>query len=122
MQVVAVVGFLLALLVVLDFNQRLAAAQRLRDAADVAGTEVAALESERALLQTQVAYATTDAAVIDWAHEQGKAVQAGEVLVVPVIPTSLPTALPPAPEEPRRPAAWTLWWTLFFDTTSPTTP
>lgn len=115
MQLVALVGILAALLVVLDFNQRLVAAQRLRDAADRAAADVAVLETEQASLQTQVAYATTDASVIEWAHEQGKSVQPGEVLVVPVLPTPPPTTAPQAAAAPTSIPNWQLWWNLFFD-------
>jgi hypothetical protein len=115
MQLVALVGILAALLVVLDFNQRLVAAQRLRDAADLAAAEVAVLETEQSSLQTQVAYATTDASVIEWAHEQGKSVQPGEVLVVPVLPTPPPTSAPEVATAPTAVPNWQLWWNLFFD-------
>jgi hypothetical protein len=115
MQTLTLVGFLVGLLIVLDFNQRLAGAQRQVDAANVLRTEVAQLGREQAALQTQIAYATTDAAVIAWAHEHGKAVQAGEVLVVPVVPTGpAPTPVPIATVVPV-PANWRLWWNLFFD-------
>jgi cell division protein FtsB len=121
-QVLIVVGIVAGLLIVLDFSQRLATAQRLRIAADQAATEVAQLERENAALQTQVAYATTDAAVIAWAHEHGKLVQPGEVLVVPVIPTPLPTPIPAPPPAPTPPPTWALWWNLFFDTALPSLP
>jgi hypothetical protein len=116
-QVVLLVGVLLAMLVVLDFNQRLAAAQRLRDAANTAQVEVQILETEQAILVTQVAYATTDAAVIEWAHEQGKSVQPGEVLVVPILPTPPPTIVPHIVTAPALLPNWMLWWSLFFDAT-----
>jgi len=116
LQVLTLVGLVAGLLIVLDFNQRLAVAQRLVDARNQAATEVALLEQAQFVLQTQVAYATTDAAVIQWAHESGKLVLPGEVLVVPVVPT--PTATPPPlpATPPPPPPAWTLWWNLFFDT------
>ena len=115
MQLVALVGILAALLVVLDFNQRLVAAQRLHDAADRAAADVAVLETEQASLLTQVAYATTDASVIEWAHEQGKSVQPGEVLVVPILPTPPPTSAPEVASAPTAIPNWQLWWNLFFD-------
>ena len=116
LQVLTLVGLVAGLLIVLDFNQRLAVAQRLVDSANRVGTEVAALEQEQSVLQTQVAYATTDAAVIQWAHESGKLVQPGEVLVVPVVPTASATPPPLPATPPPPPPAWTLWWNLFFDT------
>jgi hypothetical protein len=121
-QILIVVGIVAGLLIVLDFSQRLATAQRLRGAADQVATEVAQLEYENTMLQTQVAYATTDAAVIEWAHEHGKLVQPGEVLVVPVVPTPEPTPQPTPPPAPAPPPTWALWWNLFFDTSPPALP
>ncbi len=116
LQLLALVGVGVGLLIAFNLNRQLAESQRLRDAADVAATEAAQLRAENAALQTQVAYATTDAAVIEWAHENGKLVQPGEVLVVPVIPTAGPTPAPPPPALPPPPPNWQLWWNLFFHT------
>jgi hypothetical protein len=114
-----IIGFVAGLLVMLDFNRRQAEAQRLEADRDRVGTEVAQLEIERAALQTQVAYATTDAAVLDWAHEHGKLVQGDEVLVVPVVPTVEVTPAPPVIVVPPAPPMWVLWWNLFFDAAPP---
>ena len=122
LQVLVIIGFIAGLLVMLDFNNRQAAAQRLEDDRDQASTEVARLEVERNALHTQVAYATTDAAVLDWAHEHGKLVLGNEVLVVPVVPTAPPaTALPPVVAPPALPS-WVLWWNLFSDAPPPIQP
>jgi hypothetical protein len=118
-QVLIILGIAVALLLVLDFSGRQGAAQRLEADRDQAATEVAQLRAEHAALETQVAYATTDAAIIAWAHEHGKLVQGDEVLVVPVLPTPQPTAVPPPPVAPPAPPGWTLWWALFFDTAPP---
>jgi hypothetical protein len=114
MQLLALAGVGVGLLIAFNLNRQLAESQRLRDAADAAGTEAAQLRAENSALLTQVAYATTDAAVIEWAHEQGKLVQPGEVLVVPVIPTAEPTPAPPPAALPPPPPNWQLWWNLFF--------
>jgi len=118
-QVFGIVGLVAALLIALDFNQRLATGQRLRASANQLGTEVARLEAENSVLRTQVAYATTDAAVIAWAHQSGKMVQPGEVLVVPVVPTPQPTQSPPPAPTPLPPPNWQLWWGVFFENSSP---
>jgi hypothetical protein len=122
LQVLAIIGLVAGLLVMLDFNRRQAEAQRLEADRNRLATEVAALEYEHDVLETQVAYATTDSAVVQWAHEQGKLVQGDEVLVVPLVPTALPTQLPPPPPAPPRRANWTLWWDLFLDTPPPVLP
>jgi len=119
-QVLGIIGLVAALLIALDFNQRLATAQRLRASTNQLGTEVAQLEAQNAALRTQVAYATSDAAVIAWAHESGKLVQPGEVLVVPVVPTPPPAQPPPPAPTPTPPPNWQLWWEVFFENSSET--
>ena len=121
-QMLVIFGLIAGLLVMLDFNRRQAEAQRLERDRDRVSTEVAQLEYERDVLQTQVAYATTDAAVLDWAHEHGKLVLGDEVLVVPVVPTAQATPVPPPIVAPSSPPNWLLWWSLFSDAPPPITP
>ncbi len=122
LQVLGIIGLIAGLLVMLDFNRRQAEAQRLEADRDRVSTEVAQLEYERDVLHTQVAYATTDAAVLDWAHEHGKLVQSDEVLVVPVVPTAQATPVPPRLVAPPAPPSWLLWWNLFSDAAPPLQP
>ena len=122
LQVLVIIGFIAGLLVMLDFNRRQAEAQRLEADRARMSTEVAQLEYERSVLQTQVAYATTDAAVLDWAHEHGKLVQGDEVLVVPVVPTAQPTSAPLPNFAPPALPSWMLWWNLFSDSAPPIQP
>ncbi len=122
LQVLTIVGLVVWLLVLLDFNRRLAAEQQLVAAANQARTQVAKLQVEHDLLETQVAYATTDAAVIQWAHENGKMVKGDEVLVVPLVPTPGPTPLPLAVPLPTTPPTWVMWQNLFFGETAQAVP
>ena len=121
LQVLVIIGLVAGLLIMLDFNRRQAEAQRLEADRGVAATEVAQLENEHLALQTQVAYATTDSAVVAWAHEQGKLTQNNEVLVVPLLPTPVPSPAAPPPQAPPARPAWILWWDLFLDTPPPAT-
>jgi len=121
-QVAGLFAVILVLIVVIDFSQRLATSERLVDSANQVGTEVAALQTEQAALKTQIAYATTDPAVIAWAHEQGKMVRPGEVLVVPIIPTLQPAQTAPVVTLPPPPANWVLWWNMFFTPIRPAVP
>jgi hypothetical protein len=119
LQVLVIIGLVAGLLIMFDFNRRQAEAQRLEADRNSSATQVAQLEYEHSALETQVAYATTDASVIQWAHGQGKLVQGNEVLVLPQLPTPQPTAVPPPPTAPPPRPAWTLWWDLFLDTAPP---
>ena len=70
-------------------------------------------------MRTQIAYATTVAAAVVWAYGQGKMVQPGEVIVIPMAPpgpTPVPGAVPALPGEvvPN----WQLWLGLFLDAES----
>jgi len=122
LQILVLAGCVVGLLIAVDFNQRLQRIRRTEVENARLRTEVAQLEAEQFALQTQVAYATTDAAVIAWAHAEGKLAQPGEVLVVPLLPPS-PTPLPPQPTPtPLPPATWELWWNLFFETAYSPTP
>ena len=121
-QVLVILAVIAGLLIMLDFNRRQAEAQRLEADRNQLGTQVAMLEAEHSALETQVAFATTDALVIEWAHEQGKLAQDGEVLVVPVLPTPQPTPQPAPPQAPPAPPGWVVWWTMFFDVAPPALP
>lgn len=114
MQVVGLAALIVFFAVAFDFSRRLSEQQRLTSAAATLGAEVALLETEQAALRTQVAYATTDAAVVEWAYQYGRMVRPGEVLVVPIIPTpaSTPTPAPPPTQTPVP--NWWLWWQEFF--------
>ncbi|HRE27491.1 MAG TPA: hypothetical protein PK954_12710 [Anaerolineales bacterium] len=108
----------LAVMIVVDFSQRLAQSQQQVEQSQLVASEVALLEAEQSALRTQVAYATTDAAVIEWAHSSAKMVQSGEVLVVPVIPTGAPTPFPtPAPLPTPQPN-YALWMQSFLGESS----
>lgn len=105
----------LALMIVVDFSQRLAQSQQRVEQSQLVASEVALLEAEQSALKTQVAYATTDAAVIAWAHSAAKMVQGDEVLVVPVIPTGAPTPLPTPLPLPTQAPNYQLWVQAFVE-------
>jgi hypothetical protein len=111
--VVLLIG--LGILIVGDLNRRMADARRLERDSAVLATEVVLLEQENEYLETQVAGATSEALVREWAHREGGMLQEGEVLVVPIAPPGEAAAATPTPtayEEP--PSQWQVWWALLF--------
>ena len=109
--ILAVVGvFILG-----DLTRRMADARRLERDSRILGTQVKALEDEQADLQTQVAYATSEVMVEQWARGEAKMVGQGEKLVVPMSPggpVATPTPLPSTSQ--RLPTKLDIWWALLF--------
>ncbi|RMF41932.1 MAG: hypothetical protein D6755_12045 [Anaerolineae bacterium] len=113
-----VVGLVVLVLVLGDFNARIAELNRLRREHEQVATQLAALESTKVALQTQVAYATSDAAVLQNAYEQERMVRPGDVLVVPLpAEQSTPTPVPALPDAPEHHENWEYWYALFFGET-----
>ncbi len=84
--------------------------------------DVLQIQSES--LQRERDYAASDASIEEWAHQEGKMVREGEILIIPIpgggqaepTPTPTPPALIIAPPTPQQDEPnWSLWWNLFFD-------
>jgi hypothetical protein len=109
------IGLVLVVVLVIDFNQRLDTLNRQSAqlaAVRVEGTQV--MQTQVALM-TQVAYAGSDAAVEQWAYEDGRWVRQGESLVVPMPGGgAAPTPTPPPVTATPEPQNWQVWLELFF--------
>ena len=109
-----IVGLVIAVVLLIDFNRRMEELNRLSTnlkAVQAQGTEV--MQTQIALV-TQVAYATSDSAVEQWAYEN-KWVRVGEH-PVDVVPAGdiTPTPPPAAVTQTANPPNWQVWWQLFF--------
>ncbi len=114
-RVLIVVGLVIGLSVLIDFNRRIQAERRLVSQASQLGVEVTSLAATQSALATELAYAASDGYVAWWAHSEGRYIQPGEVLVVPVAPNG-PTSTP-VPAIVSAPAAesnFQIWMSLFF--------
>jgi hypothetical protein len=110
-----IAGALVALtLVMLNLNSRLSDYSRLSRERDQIATEVGGLESTKTFLQTQMAEAGSEGAVIVGARE-GHMIREGEKLVVVLTPAGNVVATPEAAEEELKPPqSWEVWMALFF--------
>ena len=101
---------------ILDFNNRVATLQRLSAQRDVVASEVSSLKTTQSALQTAIAYATSDPAVMKWAYEEGNMVRPGDNPIVPLAQTAITPAPTPRPQVVRQEVPnWQLWIWLFFD-------
>jgi len=114
-RVAAMIGILVLVFIVLEFNRRLEELNMLNQQKDLVHAQATQAIQTQAALQTQVAYAGSNAAVEEWARTDGHYIQDGDL---PVVPMGQPGAPPveantPVPI-PTPMQNWQVWWTLFF--------
>jgi len=118
----------IGLILAINFSARITASRPLQEYYATVQAEIEQLQQEQATLLAELDYAQSDAYVEQWAHGEGKMVRSGEVLVVP-IPAEPQIQVSPTPlpfiqieTSPPTPEPWTLWWSLFFDSSPPQFP
>jgi hypothetical protein len=111
-----VIGLGILTMLIMDFNNRMADLRRLsKKSQEVAGDATHLHETEMAL-ETQIAFATSQVAVEQWAHQEGHEVREGEVIVVPVGQVGTTPESTPAPTQVVIPRSnWETWLSLFMD-------
>jgi cell division protein FtsB len=104
------------------FSQQVRLSQRLGEEVERLEQAVATQEAWSAYLTATLEYVQTDAYVEQWAREEGKMAQPGEVVLIPVVRagrTESPAA-PTADSEAESPAVpeerpfWMVWWEAIF--------
>ncbi len=109
-------GIFILILFVIEFNSRLEELNRLNKQRDEIRAFATQAMQTQVVLQTQVAYAASTEAVVDWARTDGHYMQEGDQ---PVIPVEMPGSAPIIIETPIPTATpmqnWEVWRALFFD-------
>ncbi len=114
-RVATLIGILVLVFIVLEFNRRLEELNMLNAQSRLVQTQATQAVQTQLALQTQVAYASSDAAVEEWARTDGHYIQDGDLPVVPVgEPGSAPLEASTPTPVPTQPANWDVWWGLFF--------
>src|SRR5512134_1056770 len=98
-RVLAMIGILALVFIVLEFNRRLEELNMLSRQNQAIQTQATQAIQTQLALQTRVAYAGSDAAVEEWARNDGHYIQDGDLPVVPVgqagaAPIEAPTPTP----------------------------
>ena len=114
-RVVVIIGIILLVFIVLEFNRRLEELNLLNKQNDFVRTQATQSVQTQVALETQVAYAGSTQAVEEWARTDGHYIQNGDL---PVVPIGQPGATPiemntPVPA-PTPMTNWQVWWDLFF--------
>jgi hypothetical protein len=113
---VLMIGFALLVLLVMDFNTRMADLRRLTSEHDQVSAQVTDLYSTQSSYETAVAKATAEEAVLVWAYTYQHEVKEGDTLIVPIeVPGSIPTPEPTPTPTPEVIHNWQVWLSLFVD-------
>lgn len=113
---IIIVGVIFLTYLIMDFNNRMVNLRNLSEQKDRVAAQVTSLVQTRTSLETQIAYATSEAAVIEWAYEDGQMVRPGDNPVIPLAPAQSTPAPTPRPII-TQPAMenWQVWMLLFVD-------
>src|SRR5687768_9712428 len=90
-RVLVAIGILVLVFIVLEFNRRLEELNMLSAQSKLTQMQVTQAVQTQLALQTQVAYAGSDAAVEEWARTDGHYIQDGDL---PVVPLEQPESAP----------------------------
>lgn len=114
-RVAVMIGILVLVFIVLEFNRRLEELTMLNEQNDLIRTQATQAVQTQYVLQTAVAYANSTAAVDEWARTDGHYVKDGDLPVVPIgEPGSQPLVLNTPAPAPTPLENWEVWWNLFF--------
>jgi hypothetical protein len=110
-----IAGMIVIVLLVMDFNTRMAELSRLKAYSEQVAADATESLQTLVYLETQMAYATSDQAVEDWARVQARMIRPGDHAIVPLAgegPLATPT--PMVVEAPTPVQPWRVWLDLFF--------
>ena len=111
-----IIGLIVLALLVMDFNNRMAELRQLSDQKEAVAVEATQLAQTKVYLETQIAYATSDRAVLEWAYSEGHWIREGDVRVVPLAEAESTPEATEAPEPTATPESpWRIWLSLFID-------
>lgn len=114
-RVLVMIGILVLVFIVLEFNRRLEELNLLNKQNEFVRVQATQAVQTQAALQTQVAYAGSNAAVEEWARADGHYIQNGDLPVVPIGQAgAAPITASTSPPVPPQQANWEVWWNLFF--------
>ena len=113
--IILVLTLVLAAFLVMDFNGRMSELKRLEAERDAVQVEVNNRLETKAALQAKIDYATSDAAVYEWAYENHM-VRDGDNPVIPIqvaVETPVPTPRPQVTATEM--SNYERWFSLFVD-------
>jgi cell division protein FtsB len=108
-------AIILLVALMMDFNSRLSELLNLNQQKDKVIVKVTALAITARALDTQIAYATSEAAVGEWARQEGHMAKPGDIPIVPLAPAGYtPQPTPTQMVVATQASNWEIWWAVIF--------
>jgi hypothetical protein len=103
------------LLVLFGFSRQIAEFSSLNQQVEREGARITQLAATEAYLEERIAYATSEAAVEEWAREDARWAREGDFPIIPLVPPDF-TPEPAEEEETVSTTAsnWETWFDWFF--------
>ena len=107
----------LAVLVVMmmDFNSRMSVMLQLDQQESQLKTQKVELQQTKVKLEAEIVYANSDRALEEWAREEARLINDGDIPII-ILPGGTLKNTPTPPSEPKMTAmnTWEVWKELFF--------
>jgi hypothetical protein len=117
-----VVALVLLAFLVMEFNRRTEELNRLQKEQQIVTEKLNSQRETYTALEAQMAYATSDAAVLEWAYENHLALPGDYVMAPREGAQSTPTPTPRPQITPTQRSNFSEWLRLFFDDPNTETP
>lgn len=114
-RLITVVGIVVLVLLMMDFNNRLTTMFRLNNEEAGLQTRISDLKATQVKLEDQIAYATSEIALEEWAREDNRMIKEGDHPIILLPPSDYSFEPTPTPQvETVLPSRIEIWQELLF--------
>ncbi len=114
-RIIIIIAIILIVLLMMDFNGRMVLLLRLNEERDTLKTEVASLELTKISFEQKVLYATSEAALEQYAREEARMINDGDIPIIAIAPVGQSPKFTPIPAVPSKSLSnWQIWRELLL--------
>jgi cell division protein FtsB len=114
-RILTLIGLATLFLIIIGFSRRISEFARLSNQLDLESARITELVATQSHLQGQIAYATSEAAVEEWAREDNRLAQPGDFVVIPLQQEGAqPLVVQQAQSTQQVLSNWQTWMQWFF--------
>jgi cell division protein FtsB len=114
-RLITVVVIVILVVLMMDFNNRMSNMIQLNQMEKILETKLAGLEATRLVVEDDIAYATSDRALEEWAREKDRLIAEGDHPIIILPPSDYtPSPTPPPDREPIVLTRLEIWKELIF--------